>query len=117
MKINMNAIPQEFINNYHSLWDDGKLTSLWHGDIIIYNRQKETLQVHRPYEISGGYCLTRPLMIGHSAEDAREVWNAPGSLFTYLSLIAMISGMTLSLLEGAVDRDPNEVNVFLVEKR
>lgn len=117
MRINKTAIPQEFINNYHALWDDGKLTSLWHGDIIIYRRLKETLEVHRPYETLGNYCQTRPIKIGRSPGDAQETWNAPGSLFTHLSLIAMVSGMTLGLLEGALDEDPNEVNVFVVEKR
>jgi hypothetical protein len=117
MRINMNAIPQVLLNHYHSLWDDGKLTSLRHGDIIIYNRQSETLQVHRPYETLAEHCLTRPLKVGRTLEDAGDTWLAPGSLSTHLSLIVMISGMTLRLLEGAVDADPNEVNVYMVEKR
>jgi hypothetical protein len=113
----MNAIPQELLNHYYRLWDEGQLTSLRYGDIIIYNRLKETLQVHRPYETLAEHCLTRPLKVGRTMEDAGETWLAPGSLFTHLSLIVMISGMTLRLLEGAVDADPNEVNVFMVEKR
>lgn len=117
MRINMNAIPQELLNHYHALWDEGKLTSLWHGDIIIYHRLKETMEVHRPYEVLDKHCLTRPLKIGRSPEDAGVAWNAPGSLFTHLSLIAMVSGMTLTLMEGAVDEDPHAVNVFVVEKR
>lgn len=117
MRINMTAIPQELLNHYHYLWDEGKITLLQPDDIVIYRRLKETMEVCRPYEKLDNYCQTRPLKIGRSLEEAEETWNAPGSLNTHLSLIAMISGMNLVLLEGALDEDPYAVNVFVVEKR